>query len=465
MGLQNIVVKRTINKVLDNAFVMVKTDPAAGLLSVAKEMSQKLTKTHFKNGAISPLTKLEKILSNKKGKWPRYATALLNDVNPDILKTFITDLGYEAGYKGNITRHKFMQKENCNIPWAILFDPTTACNLKCTGCWSAEYGHKFSLSYAEMDSIVSQGEKIGTHFYLMTGGEPTVRMADVIKLAAAHPRSEFHLFTNGTLIDEKMCDEVLKVKNISFSLSLEGFEAVNDSRRGEGTFNKVMHAMEIMHKKGILFGTSICYTSKNYDVVTSDEFLDMIIKKGVKYTWYFHYMPVGNNAVAELMPNPDEREHVLNRIRYIRSNKSDKLIFALDFQNDAQYIQGCVAGGRNYLHINAKGDVEPCVFIHYSNCNIKDTSLLDALKSPIFMAYHKNQPFSNNYLRPCPMLENPEYIKKMVDETGAKSTDYISPEPVDHLIAKTIPYAKKWDPRSEKIWQQIEKGTFEPKAN
>jgi MoaA/NifB/PqqE/SkfB family radical SAM enzyme len=465
MGLKDSIARSAINKVLDKAFVTILADPAKGLLTVAQEMSKKLTKTRFNNGAISPITKLEEILKDTSGKWPRYASTLLKDVNHNIIKTFITDLGYESGYKGNIKRHELMEKEDCNIPWAILFDPTTACNLKCTGCWSAEYGHKYNLTYAEMDDIVTQGEAIGTHFYLMTGGEPTVRMNDVIKLAAAHSRSEFHLFTNGTLIDEKMCDEVLKVKNISFSLSLEGFETVNDSRRGEGTFNKVMHAMEIMHKKGILFGTSICYTSANYDVVTSNEFIDMIIEKGAKYTWYFHYMPVGNNAVSELMPNPDQREYVLNRIRYIRSNKSDKLIFPLDFQNDAPYIQGCVAGGRNYLHINAKGDVEPCVFIHYSNCNIKDTSLLEALKSPIFMAYHKYQPFNDNYLRPCPMLENPEYIKKMVDETGAKSTDYISPESVDHLIAKTIPYAKKWTPRSEKIWAEMENGTFEPKAN
>ena len=115
---------------------------------------------------------------------------------------------------------------------------------------------------------------------------------------------------------------------------------------------------------------------------------------------------------------------------------------------------GCTAGGRRYLHINAKGDVEPCVFIHYSNVNIHDVSLLDALKSPLFQAYHRSQPFNNNMLRPCPMLENPEFLPKMVAETGAVNTDYQSPESPEHLCEKTIPYAQRWKPVADALWQE-----------
>ena len=118
---------------------------------------------------------------------------------------------------------------------------------------------------------------------------------------------------------------------------------------------------------------------------------------------------------------------------HIRAFRSTKSIFSMDFQNDAEYVGGCIAGGRRYMHINARGNVEPCVFIHYSNVNIRDCTLLEALKSPIFMAYHDNQPFNENMLRPCPMLENPERLRAMVKETGAKSTDYESPKEVDTL--------------------------------
>ncbi|MCD8337640.1 MAG: SPASM domain-containing protein, partial [Lachnospiraceae bacterium] len=136
----------------------------------------------------------------------------------------------------------------------------------------------------------------------------------------------------------------------------------------------------------------------------------------------------------------------------IREFRNSKALFTLDFQNDAEFVHGCIAGGRYYLHINAKGDIEPCVFIHYSNCNIRETTLKDALKSPLFQAYHDNQPFNDNMMRPCPMLENPECLRKMVKETGAVSTDYQSPESVDDLCDKTTPYADRWKPTADEIW-------------
>jgi hypothetical protein len=123
----------------------------------------------------------------------------------------------------------------------------------------------------------------------------------------------------------------------------------------------------------------------------------------------------------------------------------------MDFWNDGQYAYGCIAGGKRYLHINAAGDVEPCAFIHYSNVNIHNVSLLEALKSPIFMAYRHRQPFNDNPLRPCPLLDNPEILVDMVKESGAKSTDMEAPEDVEELTAKTREAARKWAPVAEQL--------------
>ena len=166
-------------------------------------------------------------------------------------------------------------------------------------------------------------------------------------------------------------------------------------------------------------------------------------------------MPVGNEAVPQLLPTPEQRKMVYERVREFRNTKP---IFSMDFQNDAEYVGGCIAGGRNYLHINAAGDVEPCVFIHYSNVNIHECSLLEALKSPIFMAYHDGQPFNKNMLRPCPMLENPQILREMVKRTGAKSTDLQSPETVDHLCDKCELYAEHWKPAADELWAVSGKG-------
>ena len=390
--------------------------------------------------------------SKPDSKWMKYIDNLLNDVHPNIIKAKALNTAYEAGYRGFRIAQDMKKKHDINIPWIILVDPTSACNLKCTGCWSAEYGHLIQLSYEELDRIITECEELGIYAWLMTGGEPLIRKADILKLAEAHPYSSFHIFTNGTLIDDAFCEEVVRLGNIAPSISLEGFEEVNDLRRGKGVFQKVMHAMDTMKKHKLLFGTSICYTSSNYKTVTSDEFLDMIISKGVKYTWYFHYMPVGNDASTDLLLTPEQREYMYHRVREIRAGEGGKPIIAVDFQNDGEYVSGCVAGGKYYCHINPNGDVEPCVFIHYSSANIHDMSLLDCLKQPLFKAYKANQPFNPNHLKPCPMLENPEKLIQMVHETGAKSTDLQSPETVENLCGKCEHYAADWNDTADKLW-------------
>ena len=117
-----------------------------------------------------------------------------------------------------------------------------------------------------------------------------------------------------------------------------------------------MPSMEMKKANGLLFGTSICYTSANYKAVTSDEFMDMLISHGVRFNWYFHYMPIGDGANVDLMLNAEQREYMIHRVREIRGYTGGKPIFCIDFQNDGEFVGGCIAGGRNYFHINANGD-------------------------------------------------------------------------------------------------------------
>jgi hypothetical protein len=187
-------------------------------------------------------------------------------------------------------------------------------------------------------------------------------------------------------------------------------------------------------------------------MVTSDEFLDLMVEKGVKYAWYFNYMPVGSTADKELIPTPEQRKYMYSWIRKTRSSKGGKPMFTVDFQDDGEFVGGCIAGGRNYFHINSAGDIEPCVFIHYSDSNIREKTLLEALQSPLFMAYRREQPFNDNHLRPCPMLENPDALRRIVKETGAKSTNLLEEEDVETLCARCDCFAKEWQPVADELW-------------
>ena len=191
------------------------------------------------------------------------------------------------------------------------------------------------------------------------------------------------------------------------------------------------------------------------DVIGSEAYFDKMIDLGAKFAWFFTYIPVGKDAVPELMATPEQREFMFHQIRAFRETKP---LFTMDFWNDGQYVNGCIAGGKDYLHINANGDIEPCAFIHYSDSNIREKTLLEAFKSPLFMAYHNNQPFNDNLLRPCPLLDNPEKLRMMVEQTGAKSTDMQSPESVEDLTAKTKAAAEAWAPVADKLWNTCVKG-------
>lgn len=423
-----------------------------------------LEKYGGKKAMPGQLAFVKKALSDKDNKWYKYTMSIFNDIDPHCIEKFMEDFVINSALLGLPQEKKMAEKYNCNIPWTILFDPTSACNMACTGCWAAEYGHTLALSYEDMDKIITQGKELGVYMYLLTGGEPLTRKQDILKLAEKHNDCYFHIFTNTTLIDEPFCREVVRLGNISFAPSIEGSKESTDSRRGEGCYDKVLSALDLLKKYGIVYAVSICYTHANYKEVTSDEFINMLIEKGAKIAWYFHYMPVGADASPDLLLRPEEREYVYNRVRYIRSEESPFPIFTIDFQNDGEYVGGCIAGGRNYCHINSNGDVEPCVFIHYSQANIKDQDLLDCLRQPLFMQYHDNQPFNENMLQPCPMLENPTRLGEMVKASGAHNTDLVSKEQPEDLAKKTIPYAKEWAPKAKELWEK-EKAEKEAKKN
>ena len=203
-----------------------------------------------------------------------------------VRKTFFRNFIMNSALKGSAIQEEIAQRENCNVPWAILLDPTSACNLHCTGCWAAEYGHKLSLSLDTIDNIIQQGKELGTYMYIYTGGEPMVRKKDLITLCERHPDCEFLSFTNGTLIDEEFCKEMIRVKNFVPAISLEGFEGANDGRRGKGVFTKVQNAMKLLKKHNLPFGISTCYTSANYQDITSEAFFDMLIDAGTMFVWF-----------------------------------------------------------------------------------------------------------------------------------------------------------------------------------
>lgn len=441
-------VKQMVSTALMNeGLKYIEKDPMANLPKLLDWAGKIVTRENHKKY----LQDFINVSKNPDSNWYKLIERYFDELSPNTRKKFLINYMVNSGIVGIPIQDKMEKKYDCNVPWAILMDPTSACNLKCTGCWAAEYGKTDSMSFDTLDRIINEGKEIGIYMYIFSGGEPLVRKDDLIKLAEKHNDCSFLSFTNATLVDEAFAKKLGELGNFGLAISVEGFEKETDMRRGNGTFQKVMHAMDLLKKEGVVFGFSTCYHKYNTDAVGSEEYLDLMIDKGCMFGWYFTYIPVGKDAVTDLIATPEQREYMYYQVRKFRTEKP---IFIIDFWNDGEYVNGCIAGGKNYLHINSNGDVEPCAFIHYSNVNIKDVSLIEALQSPLFKQYKKNQPFNENHLRPCPLLDNPEKLRQMVKESNAHSTQPIDREDVEDLTAKTEGAAKLWAETADRLWEK-----------
>lgn len=241
MGFLETIKKAGLNKVLD----YFDKDPETNIPKIMGWI-----KTFDRSGRFDKVYKgIEEVTQDPNNNWNKLIKSIWTDFDRDVRRTTFRNFLVNSAILGNDQRYETEKKYDCNVPWAILLDPTSACNLHCTGCWAAEYGHKLNLSYEELDNIITQGKAMGTYMYIYTGGEPLVRKKDIIRLCEKHDDCEFLCFTNGTLIDEEFADEMLRVKNFVPAISVEGFEKATDSRRGEGTYKAIERAMAILKKK------------------------------------------------------------------------------------------------------------------------------------------------------------------------------------------------------------------------
>lgn len=321
-----------------------------------------------------------------------------------------------------------------------------------------------NLSYQDMVKIIEEARGWGTRFITITGGEPIMYWKRIkgdsrgLKdLLEEYQDMVFLMYTNGTLIDEKMAADMAQLDNITPAISIEGFKEQTDSRRGAGVYDRIMRAMDWLREHKVFFGASVTYTTQNIDAVTADEFVELLVDKGCFYAWYFMYVPVGREPDLSLMVTPQQREIVGRKTWQWLTTRP---IFIADFWNSGPLVQGCIAAGRpnGYMHVTHQGDICPCVFILYSAHNIhdagSDTPLLDALKSDFFEMIRRGQrEKENNPLVPCQIVDHPEALKEAVENTGAHSTQEGQTILTDlHPLAAER--AEEWNEIADRLWTE-----------
>ena len=305
-----------------------------------------------------------------------------------------------------------------HIPPFLIASITSKCNLHCAGCYSrcnnatSDSEPVKQLTSEEWLRIFDEADELGISFILLAGGEPMLRY-DIIEAAGKKQNILFPIFTNGTYINERYFELLDKCRNLVPIMSIEGNREMTDARRGDGIYDKLIANMEQFKKRGLIFGASVTVTAENYKEVTSQEFLDSLSSRGCKAVIFVEYVPVSEQS-SSLAPADKEREYMAERIKTLREKRPEMVY--ISFPGDEKSSGGCVAAGRGFFHINSHGGAEPCPFSPYSDVNIKDSSLREAMHSPLFTALRDGSILLDDHEGGCVLYEKHELVEALISK-------------------------------------------------
>lgn len=323
---------------------------------------------------------------------------------------------YAVASREATKKRRQAREQGENIPPFLIASITSSCNLHCAGCY-ARSNHACSdtdavaqLSQGEWQKIFMDARKLGVGFILLAGGEPMLRK-DVLATAGTIPEIIFPIFTNGTQMDDEMIRMLDQSRNLIPVISVEGHQGNTDQRRGAGVYQKVVSAMDALNKRHLTFGASITFTTENMDEITSDEFVHTLEDKGTKVVFYVEFVPVTNDT-KHLAPGDAERAWMQKKLKEIREQHPE-MIF-ISFPGDEKTSGGCLAAGRGFFHINSQGGAEPCPFSPYSDINVRDTSLKEALHSDLFQKLQNQNILLEDHAGGCILFEKKEIVEALL---------------------------------------------------
>ncbi len=335
------------------------------------------------------------------------AASFTNPVETEFL------LKYALSIEDAKKKRTCFDRKGENTPAFLISSITSNCNLFCKGCYSRENKScgenvkKEQLSSERWGSLFKEAKELGIAFILLAGGEPLMRR-DVIEKAAQVKEIIFPIFTNGTMLNDEYIHLLDKNRNLVPMLSIEGDKDQTDGRRGEGTYDVLMNAMDILNEKGILYGASVTVTTENLRTVTSKAFFDKLYNKGCRALLFIEYVPVAEET-RQFAPTDIEREILEFEQQKLREQYED--VIFLSFPGDEKYSGGCLAAGRGFFHINVDGSAEPCPFSPYSDTNLKEGTLREALNSQLFRKLNETGMLTGEHEGGCLLFQKKRKLK------------------------------------------------------
>lgn len=301
--------------------------------------------------------------------------------------------------------------EGIEVPPLLIVSTTDACNLACTGCYACAHQReeKPELPASTVDNILRESSEMGVSIVMLAGGEPLLSH-DWMDALGNHPELLGIVFTNGTLFSNDTVQWFDKHRHIIPALSIEGNRRQTDARRGAGVYDQVSTAMVSLKRTGLPFGVSVTVTSSNIDTVLNEAFINEYIEKGCRLFIFVEYVPIDPDSAPLILSMPEKQK--LNDFCNRMAKKYPALF--IPFPGNEEEYGGCLAAGRGFVHISATGDVEPCPFAPFSDRNLADVSLKEALSSKLLSEVRNNHHLLKEGEGGCALWNNREWLNDLV---------------------------------------------------
>ena len=301
-------------------------------------------------------------------------------------------------------------------PPVLIFSITGRCNLKCRGCYAAAWKHNNGreISASRFESLVREASAMGTRIVLLAGGEPLLRK-EILEVAGRARKVIFPVFTNGTLMNADYIRFFKKHRNLVPVLSIEGNRSRTDDRRGRGLYDTVIWAAEVLRRNKMFFGLSHTLTRDNFDELMDSTYLGYYHQRGCRLFFFVDYVPT-NSRDMDLCIREDQKRRIPVQMEKLR--KELPALFVC-LPGEEERFGGCLAAGRGFVHINPSGDLEACPFAPYSDVNILDMSLEDALNSLLLRKIRDGHHLLKESAGGCTLRENREWVESLMGNSGS----------------------------------------------
>ncbi len=344
----------------------------------------------------------------------RLAYRMATEISPRLA----AKAGYLWAYKGMraVGAYKRRVQRGELFPPFLFLALTSACNLRCRGCWIESDGRPRSIPPEDVDRLIEAGKRQKAHFYTLLGGEPFL-YPGMWDLITRHPDCYFQIITNGMFLNEENADRLRALGNVTPLISIDGMEEQNDLRRGEGTYAAAVEGLARLKQRKVLFGVATTITGTNFEQVTADDYVRDFIRRGAMYLWYYVFRPVGADPSPELCVSREQMIELRRRLLALRRRHP---IILIDTYWNAAGEAVCPAALGLGFHIGPGGDIEPCPPLSFARESIRDGDLFATINHSRFLRAF--QEFVQERTRGCVILECPQELAAFLAEQGAADT-------------------------------------------